>query len=174
MVLRVSHKEFPGKISWLIDSKDLGKDTFIKLEQELVDTRKKGIFLNGIDPLKRDHIFDLANFAKKNNLKFGIKFSGKEEVALRKLISEELVDFLAFEISESQKFRESIGLVRASGVDYEFRIPMLKLSDPEKIKNIYEELLPCRLCVLETHSGIKIDDYKDFLKNKENVILRWS
>ena len=105
---------------------------------------------------------DLADFCRKiktYNLKIKLDTNGSSPKAIKKLISEKLIDYIAMDVKapflkykkaigvdfDISKIKESIEIIKNSGLDYEFRttvVPTIHtLSD---IKEITKQIAPAK------------------------------
>ena len=171
--------------------KNAEETTFEELKTTLNPDDVSAVFISGCEPLAQYEVCEeIAMFAKKNKLKVGIETLGLHEKNLRKLIENKLVDFVRLEIrapleyehykkmfnitkTELDNIKSSIGLLRASGTEYEFYTKLSKDVGIKEAEALYRQLLPCRLYVVELDdSNNSVDEFAHFRKGKENVLLR--
>jgi pyruvate formate lyase activating enzyme len=171
--------------------KDAEEKTLDELKTRIEPNEVDAVFISGCEPLAQYEVCEeIAMLAKKDKLKVGLETLGLYEKNLRKLIENKLVDFVRLEIrapleyehykkitnltkTELDSIKSSIGLLRASGVGYEFYTKLSKDVGIKEAEKLYREILPCRLYVVELDdSNSSLDEFAHFRKGKENVILR--
>lgn len=132
-------------------------------------TRKPG-FLDGVvllggEPMMHPEVFDLCRNIKDIGLKVKVDTNGTFPYPLKRLIEEQLCDFVAMDLkapldarlqratgneADPVVIRRSIRLLRESGVDYEFRTTLVPgLVGPENIAAIGEEIRGARRWILQ-------------------------
>lgn len=133
---------------------------FLKKRKKWID----GVCITGGEPLIYSDIPELLK--KIKNLGFLIKLdtNGLNPNLLKKIIDEKLVDYIAMDIKsdkehyfkaagvkvDMEKINKSIGLIKNSGVDYEFRSTIVPdFFNEEIIENIGEWLKQIRKFVLQ-------------------------
>jgi pyruvate formate lyase activating enzyme len=155
-IQRVSFIDYPGKISVVLFTRGCNFRCFYCHNPELVYpelfdkeisfdeafkfmlTRKgkiDAVVFSGGEPTIYTDIFDSLEMIKKEGFLLKLDTNGSNPDALKKIINEKLVDFIAMDIKTSfanydtvtqiktdvKAINESISLILESGVDYEFR-----------------------------------------------------
>ncbi|MGM0608245.1 MAG: anaerobic ribonucleoside-triphosphate reductase activating protein [Candidatus Muiribacteriota bacterium] len=114
----------------------------------------EGIVISGGEPLLNYDIVNMLKFFKKKfSQKIKIDTNGNHPEMLKELIQKKLIDFVSMDIKnvlEEDKYNkvtgkkvllrniiESIGIIKNSSVDYEFRTTVIpELHDAESVKKI--------------------------------------
>jgi len=121
---------------------------YINLRKGILD----GVCISGGEPLSDDGIFDFIKEIRKTGLKIKIDTNGSFPERLKKLVNENLIDYVAMDIKNCpEKYPltvgienfdispvlESISFLLEGNVDYEFRTTVVKeLHTPEDISKI--------------------------------------
>ncbi len=123
-----------------------------------LDSRKgwlDGISFTGGEPLMHKEIVPFIQKLKEKGLVVKVDTNGTNPELLKELYDKKLVDFIAMDIKapfekyedvvkmkvDIEKIKKSVGLIRNSGVDYEFRITVVpKLTSREDLLKIGEQL----------------------------------
>lgn len=175
---------------------------------EFLDSRKKwidGVCITGGEPLLNNDIDLLLKKIKDLDLLVKLDTNGTNPKLLKKLLENKLIDYIAMDIKNSfakyslttgskvdiEEIKESIKIIKNSGIEYEFRLTTLKKfhsdEDLQKIseslkgsKNFYlqnfkvtPELIDKNLDEEECFSGKELENFKHILeKNIEHVEIR--
>ena len=158
--LVLDHKNMPEiKKSDVID--------YLKDKQEWID----GVVICGGEPL----IYDLEDFiveVKKLGYLVKIDTNGSFPYALKNLLDKKLVDYVAMDVKapwnkykmvcgvevDLDKIKESIKIIKVSGVDYEFRCTVLPDFSIEDMIKIVKALdYPKRFCLQQFKPVTTID-----------------
>jgi len=105
--------------------------TFLEKRQKILD----GVVICGGEPLIHPEIINFIGKIKKIGYKVKVDTNGSHPEMIKKLLKKKLVDYFAMDVknslimydltigrkAEKKKILESIGLIKNSGVDYEFR-----------------------------------------------------
>lgn len=153
-------------------------------EQEVLDflSERKG-FLDGIcvgggEPTIHEELPIFLSKVKKIDLLVKVDTNGSKPKMLKRLIDEGLVDYIAMDVKaplrkyrktvrakvDIENIKESIGLIRASGVDYEFRITVVPgLTTEEDLLEIAKTLKSSKRFVIQQfRPGRTLDEsFKD-------------
>jgi len=121
---------------------------YINLRKGILD----GVCISGGEPLSDDGIFDFIKEIRKTGLKIKIDTNGSFPERLKKLVNENLIDYVAMDIKncpekypltvgienfDISNVLESINFLLEGNVDYEFRTTVVKeLHTPEDISKI--------------------------------------
>jgi len=158
---KISQKQF----FWFLDS-----------EQGLID----GICITGGEPTINPDLIDFIKKIKAKGFLVKLDTNGSNPKVLEELIKEKLIDFIAMDIKTSldkyeqaintkidlEKIKQSVDLIKNSGVDYEFRTTVVpELVNEEDIKKIGEWLKGAKKFVLQQFRNQKVLD-KEFEKIK--------
>jgi len=147
-----------------------------------LEKRKKfldGIMITGGEPLLEVRVEELIAFIKKVKelgLGVGLETNGSNPVALKKLLDQKLIDYVAMDIKapfgvktqnsklktqklkyeeltgvkiDIQKIKRSIKLIKNSGLNYEFRTTVAPLLKEEDVLQIAKELKGVKKFVLQ-------------------------
>lgn len=116
-----------------------------------------GVVISGGEPTLQRDLIDFIRQIKLLGYDIKLDTNGTDPVVLETLLKEHLVDYVAMDIkndfmkyeettgvsSKLEPIKRSIGLLKASGIDYEFRTTVVKeLHEFHDIKNICEYLGP--------------------------------
>jgi len=140
-----------------VDSPDALKDLEDKVIFDYLDKKKKwldGVVMLGGEPTIHKNFYKIVKRVKELGLKVGVHTNGTNPDALKKLVKESLVDYLAMDIKAPlERYKEivgvdtnpiliieSINIIKSSQIDYEFRttvVPgLLGKEDIEKISRL--------------------------------------
>ena len=135
-----------GTAEVIMDEKDLLK--FLNTRQGLLD----GVAFTGGEPLMRKDLPELMREIKKLGYTIKLDTNGQHPDALKPLIEEHLIDYIAMDVKNSpekypetsgfvnvnlDKIKESINIIMNSGVDYEFRTTVVnELHDESSFEGI--------------------------------------
>jgi len=175
------------------DYADFEEVEFEEIKSLLEKKEAESIFISGCEPLfNKDECDALARLAKKNDLKIGISTRGLAVENLKDLVENGLIDFIRLEICaplDHEKYskkinisakmlesiKASIGFVRASGINYEFYTRLDNELPSGYIKEIYKQISPAKMYVLDIHDldRDQIPKFMDFANNKTDVMLRF-
>ena len=153
-------------------------DAFLSKRKSFLD----GVVISGGEPTLQSDITSLCAKVKKMGYPVKLDTNGSQPRVLGRLIDESLVDYIAMDIktdpfqydpllkSPSRKANapdailESIELIMASGVDYEFRTTCVKpLVDARVIAKIVRHIQNARLYALqrfESHTVLQPDFFQ--------------
>ncbi len=109
---------------------------FLNNKKYLLD----GVCITGGEPLMQDEIFDFCKLLKNIGYKVKVDTNGTFPNKLEKLIKENLVDYVAMDLKNSreeynksvgkkiniQKIENSVGILKNSNIDHEFRTTLVK------------------------------------------------
>ena len=172
---KISLLDFPGKISCIIftqgcnykckfcqNSKLIGNNEGIITELEVLEylnKRKKildGIVISGGEPTLCTGLITFIKRVKEMNLLVKLDTNGTNPQILKKLIDENLVDYIAMDIKSTfvnyqkivnvnnpliENIKESIEIIKKSSIDHEFRTTIIKeFHDVDIIKQICKYL----------------------------------
>lgn len=139
-------------------------------EQDIFDhlVKRKGIIegvcITGGEPTLQSDLIDFIAKIKELGLKVKLDTNGYRPDVLKKLIELNLLDYIAMDIKSSLasysvaagveidtgKIKESIDIIKNSGLDYEFRTTVVKeLHNEEVFKEIAKEISPCKRYFLQ-------------------------
>jgi pyruvate formate lyase activating enzyme len=145
--------------------------SFLKERQGLLE----GVVVCGGEPTIHK---DLPDFIKKiKELGYLVKLdtNGSNPEMLKKLIDEKLIDYIAMDIKQCQKkydlvtgvkidfekIKESINLIKNSGIDYEFRTTVVPtIHNKEDIIQIARDIAPAKRFFLQNFRPEKTIDSK--------------
>ncbi|MEM5804337.1 MAG: anaerobic ribonucleoside-triphosphate reductase activating protein [Candidatus Aenigmatarchaeota archaeon] len=123
----------------------------------------EGVVITGGEPTLQD-IRRLCRLAKDKGLSVKLDTNGSKPEAIRELISEGLVDFIAMDVKNTldkkgylfakaepfvEKVKECLELIISSKTDYEIRIPLVEGINDRNIDMIAKGLRAARTVVLE-------------------------
>ena len=148
------------------------KMSLASLQTHLAGSPEAAIFISGCEPLEQaDVCREIAAFAKKNKKFVGIRTTGVHHSALSDLVSEKLIDFIRLDVRLNSK--SSVGLVRASGLEYEFYASLRQVKTKKGIEELHGQLQPFRLLALEgpVSDALK-PELLEFVGRHKNVVLR--
>ncbi len=162
-----------------------------------------GICLSGGEPTLYADITEFLETIRSHNLKIKLDTNGSQTAVLEKIIEQDLVDYIAMDIKNClqtvdytrtigvqdeqiiTKIKNSIELIMASGVNYEFRTTIVPgFHDEEMIKNIAKEIEGAQKYILQNFiqseemldpslKGVKLiseDKMKEILKRVEPYV----
>ena len=162
-----------------------------------------GICLSGGEPTLYADITEFLKIIRSHNLKIKLDTNGSQTTMLEKIIEQDLVDYIAMDIKNClqteeytrtigvrdekmiAKIKNSIELIMASGVNYEFRTTVVPgFHDAEMIENIAKEIKGAQKYILQNFlqseemldpnlKGIKLiseDKMKEILKRIEPYV----
>jgi len=137
-----------------------------------------GICLSGGEPTLYVDITEFLEKIRSLNLKIKLDTNGSQTAILKKITEQHLVDYIAMDIKNClqtedytrtigvqeekiiTKIKNSIELIMASGVDYEFRTTIVPgFHDAEMIENIAKEIKGAQKYILQNfiHSEEMLD-----------------
>lgn len=121
------------------------KDSFIPLDTALNFFRSRqglleGVVVSGGEPTMQPDLLDLLRTLKEMNYLVKLDTNGNRPEVLRQALAEGLLDYVAMDYktscsqyealagprASSAKIAQSRDMLRASGIDYEFRITLIK------------------------------------------------
>ncbi|TDX52468.1 anaerobic ribonucleoside-triphosphate reductase activating protein [Orenia marismortui] len=123
---------------------------FIPLEEfwSFIDSRKNlidGVSITGGEPTLQADLINFIKEVKAKGLKVKLDTNGSNPSILKRLIKENLIDYIAMDIKSSLdnyseitgdcdigKIKESINLIKNSAIDYEFRTTVVPTLHTEK------------------------------------------
>ncbi|MDD5162931.1 MAG: anaerobic ribonucleoside-triphosphate reductase activating protein [Candidatus ainarchaeum sp.] len=131
-----------------------------------LDERKNfldGVCISGGEPTLHPGLPEFCAKIKEKGLLVKLDTNGSNPEMLKSLIEKNLVDFVAMDIKASkekyslvcgakidlEKISESIGLIRKSGIDYEFRATVVPLLEEKDLLEIGEWLKGSKKFVLQ-------------------------
>jgi pyruvate formate lyase activating enzyme len=147
----------------------------IPIEEILGYVKEHGDFLDGVvmtggEPCFHSEVFDLAKLLKAEGMKVKLDTNGSFPEVIEALINEDLVDYVAMDIKapldfESysrsagitdrralDKVRDSIDLLLAGRVDYEFRMTVVPvLHRPSDLRQVAEQLRGAARFVIQNY-----------------------
>lgn len=180
---RVSYIDYPGEISTIIftggcnfkcgwchnagilgPSEQLNQQDVLK---DLLDNKKNinHIVISGGEPtIYKQQLIDLITVLKKNGFLVKLDTNGSNPLIIKKLLSENLLDYIAMDIKnifgeyqqtigvnvDVAKIKETINLIENSGIDYQFRTTVNGLQ----------------------HDQNKIDEIRSYLKNADKLKIQ--
>jgi len=155
----------------LVDPIKIKKQPIISEKEffEFLNSRQgmlEGVCITGGEPTIHK---DLPEFIKKiKKLGFSIKLdtNGSNPEMLKKLIKNNLIDYIAMDIKGPGQASKSIDIIKNSGIDYEFRTTIVPaLHKKEDIIKIAKEISPAKKYFLQQfRPGKNLD--KKFEKEK--------
>lgn len=161
-----------------------------------LDKRKgliDGVCISGGEPLLQKDIALFMKFIKDKGYKIKLDTNGSKPLVLKKLIEENLVDYVAMDVKNSysnygktsgidninvDNIKQSIQILKNSNIDYEFRTTVVKeLHSFENIKEICQYLGPdvkyyiqnYRDCQTVLVSGLHGFEKEELLKIKDKL-----
>ncbi|WP_105618902.1 anaerobic ribonucleoside-triphosphate reductase activating protein [Vallitalea okinawensis] len=148
---------------------DEGSDEIIQTDVILAHLKKRqglidGVCITGGEATLQKNLLPFIREVKKLGMKVKLDTNGYSPSILQNLIEDNLVDYIAMDIKNSpskyaktcglkaldySKIKESIQLIKASGISHEFRTTIMKdLHDLEDLEAISEEINGCdRFCL---------------------------
>lgn len=116
----------------------------------------EGVVVTGGEPtLQTEPLIALAEWVRKNDLRFGLMTNGTNSKVLRKLLRHQLLDYVAVDIKTIPQFeaytkitqnkgigleeiKETVTLLKKSSIQYEFRTTLVPqiVCKPEEIQQI--------------------------------------
>lgn len=204
--------DYPGKVACLIftqgcnfrcpfcHNKDLlgpQNDNNISVEEVLTYLRKRkglldGVVISGGEPLLQEDIEDFIKEIKDMGYLVKLDTNGSSPSRLKKLIDNNLVDYIAMDIKNDfinydktagvnsiniANIKRSIEIIESSSIDYEFRTTVVKqLHDLGQIHKICDYIKPnskyyiqnyrdCNEVLEKGLLGFSIEELKDLQKN---------
>lgn len=117
--------------------------------------RLEGVVVSGGEPTIWQDLPDFFRKIKAKGFLAKLDTNGNNPVMLRKLLDEQLLDYVAMDVKTSlaeygklvgggvkpEHIAESIELLKASGIPYEFRTTLIKELHPEAVLRDMEELI---------------------------------
>jgi len=125
---------------------------------EYVDKRKKyvdALVITGGEPTLQKDLIDFIKKVKEIGLSVKLDTNGSKPEVIKELIEKKLIDYIAMDVKapfgkyyeivqnkiDIEKIKESIKIIKGSGIDYEFRTTLLpKLLSKEDIKEICNDI----------------------------------
>jgi len=120
-----------------------------------------GVVITGGEPTLYEGLERICKDVRNLGLKVKIDTNGYMPDKLSKLLEDDLVDYIAMDVKaplrediysrlsgvkvDIERIKESIGIIKSSGIDYEFRTTVVpSLLKPEDVIEISKELSPAR------------------------------
>ena len=163
----------------LIDEKWVSK--FLEERKNYLDA----ILLSGGEITVKPDFVELVRKIKKYGYLVGIETNGSNPYAIKKLIDNKLVDFIAMDIKsdletydmaagvkvEKEKIKKSVELIKDSDIDYEFRTTVVPgLFDEKTAVKIGELLKGSKRYVLQQFNNEKDMIKKSFKRKKPYTV----
>ncbi len=138
--------------------------TFLEQRQGFLD----GVVISGGEPTLQDDLEDFCRQIKAFGFPVKLDTNGSRPKVLERLIDEKLVDYIAMDLKTDpvlyktyikagygpDPIFESIRILMASGIDYEFRTTCVKpIVTRETIENISRHIQSARLYALQRFRG---------------------
>lgn len=119
----------------------------------------EGVVISGGEPTMQAGLEDFIIKVKKMGYKIKLDTNGSNPLVLKKLLDKNLLDFVAMDIkndfdnyektigtkTDLKKIKESIKLIKESGVDYQFRSTIVrglhKVENVKKMKKVFPDLV---------------------------------
>ena len=171
---------------------------FLKEKKKWLD----GICVTGGEPLLHKELLDFLPKVKELNYLVKIDTNGTNPNLLKQLIDKKLVDFIAMDLKNSlekydettaskvniDEIKESVDIIKNSGIDYEFRTTVVPgLHKKEDIKKIGEwlkgskkfaiqnfkpakEVIDSKYETMESFKKEELEEFKEILKNYINEV----
>jgi len=172
----------------LIDDANLYKEdeviAFLKKRKKYLD----GLVITGGEPLMQEDLADFLKEIKSVGYEIKLDTNGLRAEALKKLLEEKLIDYIAMDIKgpldDYEKFSgvpaenitESIKLVMKSGLPYEFRSTLVKgLHKKDDIADMAKAIKGAKLYYLQNYmpsvplAGEKFKGKEFFMKDMEEM-----
>jgi len=138
--------------------------------QDIYNTRQfiDAVTITGGEPTMQNDLEDFFRQVKSMGLKAKIDTNGYSPETIKRLVKENLVDYIALDIKNSfekykvtvgidvdtSKIKESIDFVMKAGVQYEFRTTVVpKLIEKEDFKKIGEQIKGAEYYVLQQYNN---------------------
>lgn len=150
-------------------------------EREILDYLKKrknvleGLTISGGEPTIQEHLEDFIKEVRSYGYKIKLDTNGSNPSVIRHLIEERLLDYIAMDIKndftkyedisgvahvDTEKIKESIAVIKNSGIDHEFRTTIVKeFHTIDDIENI------CRTVSGSKYFVQNFEDSKEVLKS---------
>ncbi len=140
----------------------------------------EGVVICGGEPTIHIELIDFIGKIKKLGYLIKLDTNGSNPGMIKKLIDDNLLDYIAMDIKSSfgkydkaaginvnlQDIKESIGIIKNSGLDYEFRMTVVpSLHEKEDVIQVAEEIGPAKKFFLQSFLPEKNID-PDFEKIK--------
>jgi len=120
-----------------------------------------GVVITGGEPTLYEGLERICKDVRNLGLKVKLDTNGYMPDKLLKLLEDDLVDYIAMDVKaplrediysrlsgvkvDIERIKESIGIIKSSGIDYEFRTTVVpSLLKPEDVVEISKELSPAR------------------------------
>ncbi|HEX17616.1 MAG: anaerobic ribonucleoside-triphosphate reductase activating protein [Thermoplasmata archaeon] len=120
-----------------------------------------GVVITGGEPTLHEGLERICKDVRNLGLKVKLDTNGYMPDKLLKLLEDDLVDYIAMDVKaplrediysklsgvkvDIERIKESIGIIKSSGIDYEFRTTVVpSLLKPEDVVEISKELSPAR------------------------------
>lgn len=144
---------------------DKNIDLFEIKEDEFFDFLKKrkgqldACVICGGEPTMNKEIFDFCKRIKELGYKIKLDTNGSNPDVIEKLIQKNLIDYVAMDIKapfskynkaigvriDIEKIKQSINIIKNSGIDYEFRTTVVpEIHELEDIKIIAKQIAPAK------------------------------
>jgi len=118
--------------------------------------RLDGVVLSGGEPTLQHGLADFTALCRSMGYKVKLDTNGLDYAALKRLLSKSLLDYIAMDIKapadkyadaccvpiDVKTLRNSIELIKNSGVSYEFRTTFLPSLSPADIEQIAKDMIP--------------------------------
>jgi hypothetical protein len=149
---------FPGHISVILDTD--GKEMLGALKENLLrdNPMVSAIFLSA---RTWGSCKEAAEWARKNNLRIGLRADEMKLEDVRSALDSGLVEFVRLGVKKEPEIKKKAGIIRNSGIKHEF-VFGLDDNDSSKAEEAYLLVSPCDSFVVETHSRLK-DETKNSL-----------
>ncbi len=140
---------------------------FLKKRRGLLD----GVVISGGEPTIHPDLLDLCNSLKKMGYPVKVDTNGSCPQVIQRLISKELVDYIAMDIKtdpahypslttggfDPDTILKSIRIIMNSGIDYEFRTTCIRpLVSENIVENIAHRIEGSKLYALQRFRGEKV------------------
>jgi len=184
--------ELVERRTWNTESNNLEKEFF-----KFLKTRKgklEGVCITGGEPTIQPDLIDFIKKVKRLGYLVKLDTNGTRPDVLKKIIGEKLVDFIAMDIknnlekydktcgtkADKERIMLSVGLIKSSGINYEFRTTVVPELHTEKdFEKIAQWISGAKTYSLQKYQDSKIIDSKlrkrikgkslDLQKIKKNI-----
>lgn len=149
---------------------------FLEERKGLLD----GVVITGGEPTLHEGLLGFISQVKTLGFLVKLDTNGTNPDLLKDAIDKKLVDFIAMDVKapldsyplitnvrvDIEKLKQSIKLVKESGIDYEFRTTVVQeIHNAEIIKKLTDELKPAKKYVIQNFRPVSTID-PDFLEKK--------